>query len=124
MPNERLRDAILRTGLTPSSWPTSIGVDPKTVERWITQDRMPYPRTGTRSRPWCARASVPVAGRADAGADDAGRRVGGVAASTRGARPSRRLMATAARNGPTKQIGILAYAGLFLPSRTRSRSRR
>jgi transcriptional regulator with XRE-family HTH domain len=44
MANERLRDAILRNGLTPVAVAERIGVDPKTVERWITQDRTPYPR--------------------------------------------------------------------------------
>lgn len=44
MPNDRLRDAILRNGMTPVGVAEKIGVDPKTVERWITQDRTPYPR--------------------------------------------------------------------------------
>ncbi|WP_436523382.1 helix-turn-helix domain-containing protein [Actinoplanes sp. HUAS TT8] len=44
MPNERLRDAILRKDLTVASVAQQIGVDPKTVERWITQDRNPYPK--------------------------------------------------------------------------------
>ncbi|MFV2100004.1 XRE family transcriptional regulator [Micromonospora sp. LOL_024] len=44
MANDRLRDAILRNGLTPVAVAEKIGVDPKTVERWITQDRTPYPR--------------------------------------------------------------------------------
>ncbi|TDC33022.1 XRE family transcriptional regulator [Micromonospora sp. KC213] len=44
MPNDRLRDAILRNGLTPAMVADKIGVDAKTVERWITQDRTPYPR--------------------------------------------------------------------------------
>ncbi|SCG61303.1 XRE family transcriptional regulator [Micromonospora halophytica] len=44
MPNDRLREAILRKGLTSVMVAEKIGVDPKTVERWITQDRTPYPR--------------------------------------------------------------------------------
>ncbi|MFI7522987.1 XRE family transcriptional regulator [Micromonospora globbae] len=44
MPNDRLRDAILRNGMTPAAIAEKIGVDPKTVERWITQERTPYPR--------------------------------------------------------------------------------
>ncbi|MGN9774841.1 XRE family transcriptional regulator [Micromonospora sp. H33] len=44
MSNHRLRDAILRNGLTPASVAERLDVDPKTVERWITQDRIPYPR--------------------------------------------------------------------------------
>lgn len=44
MANDRLRDAMLRNGLTPLAIAEKVGVDPKTVERWITQDRTPYPR--------------------------------------------------------------------------------
>lgn len=44
MSNERLRDALQRNGLTLSDAATAIGVDPKTVERWISQGRMPYPK--------------------------------------------------------------------------------
>ena len=44
MTNERLRDAILRTGLDLDHVARATGVDPKTVERWITKGRMPYPR--------------------------------------------------------------------------------
>src|SRR6185369_1006139 len=39
-----LRDSMLRNGLTPVSVADRIGVDPKTVERWLTQDRIPYPK--------------------------------------------------------------------------------
>jgi transcriptional regulator with XRE-family HTH domain len=41
MPNERLRAALLERGLTPSALGDEIGVDPKTVERWIA-GRTPY----------------------------------------------------------------------------------
>ncbi len=44
MPNERLRDALLRNGLTPDHVARAINVDPKTVERWITKGRAPYPK--------------------------------------------------------------------------------
>src|ERR1700761_9610868 len=42
MPNERLRVALLERGLTPSELAAEVGVDPKSVERWITQNRVPY----------------------------------------------------------------------------------
>lgn len=42
MPNERLRDALLRNGLTPEQVAKAVGVDPKTAERWITMGRTPY----------------------------------------------------------------------------------
>lgn len=44
MPNERLRDALLRNGLTPDHVARAVDVDPKTVERWITKGRAPYPK--------------------------------------------------------------------------------
>src|SRR5262245_8321345 len=42
--NDRLADALSAAGLSPHSLATLIGVDPKTVERWLTQGRTPYPR--------------------------------------------------------------------------------
>lgn len=42
MSNERLRAAIVGGGLTTQSLSERIGVDPKTVERWITKDRIPH----------------------------------------------------------------------------------
>lgn len=45
MANERLRDAILASGLTIEQVAEKSAVDPKTVERWTTRsDRVPYPR--------------------------------------------------------------------------------
>ena len=44
MPNERLRDALLRNGLNTDQVAKATKVDPKTVERWINKGRIPYPR--------------------------------------------------------------------------------
>lgn len=44
MPNERLRAALLQRGHTPTTAAHDIGVDPKSVERWITSGRVPYRR--------------------------------------------------------------------------------
>lgn len=44
MPNERLRAALLKQGLTPASLAEAVGVDTKSVERWITLGRVPYRR--------------------------------------------------------------------------------
>jgi hypothetical protein len=43
-PNDRLRDALSAAGMTPDTLAARIGVDPKTVRRWIAQGRAPYPR--------------------------------------------------------------------------------
>jgi transcriptional regulator with XRE-family HTH domain len=42
--NDRLRDALLTARLTPEDLATDLGVNPKTVERWITRARLPYPQ--------------------------------------------------------------------------------
>lgn len=44
MANERLRDAFLSAGVTAERAAEKTGVDPKTVERWMTTDRIPYAR--------------------------------------------------------------------------------
>ncbi|MGI9098562.1 MAG: helix-turn-helix domain-containing protein [Solirubrobacteraceae bacterium] len=43
MPNERLRRAIHEAGLQLDDLARHVGVDAKTVERWITKDRLPHP---------------------------------------------------------------------------------
>jgi transcriptional regulator with XRE-family HTH domain len=43
MANERLRAALLQRGVTPTELAESVGVDPKTIERWIG-GRIPYRR--------------------------------------------------------------------------------
>ncbi len=42
--NERLAEAIQRAHMTPMSLAASLGVDPKTVDRWVAQGRIPYRR--------------------------------------------------------------------------------
>jgi transcriptional regulator with XRE-family HTH domain len=42
MANERLRAVLLQRGMTPAVLAAELNVDPKTVERWISQDRPPY----------------------------------------------------------------------------------
>lgn len=44
MANERLRAALLQRGVTPDELAEAVGVDPKTIERWITFGRVPYRR--------------------------------------------------------------------------------
>ncbi|MER5389913.1 XRE family transcriptional regulator [Saccharopolyspora sp. NPDC002686] len=44
MTNERLRDALLSKGIDPEALADDLGVDPKTVERWISRSRTPYPK--------------------------------------------------------------------------------
>ncbi|CAM5661898.1 hypothetical protein [Streptomyces hirsutus] len=44
MSNERLRSALLARGMTVQRLAEAIEVNPKTVERWITQGKVPYRR--------------------------------------------------------------------------------
>ncbi|GAA4560206.1 DUF5919 domain-containing protein [Streptomyces collinus] len=44
MPNERLRSALLARGMSVQDLADEIKVNPKTVERWITQGKVPYRR--------------------------------------------------------------------------------
>ncbi|MDV6014523.1 DUF5919 domain-containing protein [Haloechinothrix sp. LS1_15] len=44
MVNERLRAAMESRGINPVELAHSVGVDPKTVERWIGTERVPYSR--------------------------------------------------------------------------------
>jgi excisionase family DNA binding protein len=43
MLNERLRGCLVAAQMTVSDVAARLGVDPKTVERWITTGRVPYP---------------------------------------------------------------------------------
>src|SRR5207249_2848750 len=110
-----LRDAMLRSGLTPAAVADRIGVDPKTAERWITQGRAPYPKYRhavaalvRESESFLWPNAVPV------------ERAARIAQSEvvqiyprRSAVPDdvwRRLLGEA-----RDAIGILVYSGLFLP---------
>lgn len=44
MSNERLRSALLARGMTIQDLAAEIGVIPKTIERWVTQGKVPYRR--------------------------------------------------------------------------------
>ncbi|MGH9211090.1 MAG: XRE family transcriptional regulator [Acidimicrobiales bacterium] len=48
MANYRLREALQAAGMTPETVAVDLDVDPKTVERWVTQNRVPYPRHRAR----------------------------------------------------------------------------
>jgi hypothetical protein len=115
VPNDRLRHAVLRGGLTPTLLAQKLGVDPKTAERWITQDRRPYPRyrhaIAALVREDEAYLWPDVASRDRA--DRVGQSEVVKVYPRRAAVPNelwQRLISNAAR-----RIGVLVYAGLFLP---------
>lgn len=45
MANHRLRGALLNAGMTPTALAAAVEVDAKSVARWISEDRVPYPVT-------------------------------------------------------------------------------
>ena len=47
MGNERLRDQLVRVGMSSVDLATAVEVDPKTAERWITDGRVPHARHRT-----------------------------------------------------------------------------
>jgi lambda repressor-like predicted transcriptional regulator len=110
-----LRDAIHKNGLTLQSVADQIGVDPKTVERWITKDRPPYPKH--------RQAVAAIVKQAEAFLWP------GIIASERAAAVSRSEIAHVyprraavppdlfqhLLDGAIRKVGILAYAALFLP---------
>lgn len=115
MPNHRLRDALLRKGFTPAALAEAIAVDPKTAERWITLDRLPYPKhrhaiaalvRESESFLWPNALTPEKASRvAQAEVVEIFPRRGAVPAEL-----WKRLLEQA-----TSQVGILAYGALFLP---------
>jgi transcriptional regulator with XRE-family HTH domain len=49
MPNDRLRDSLRSNGYSPEDFSEEVGVDPKTVQRWITKNRTPHRNTAIRA---------------------------------------------------------------------------
>jgi len=114
MPNERLRSAIVEAGLTLAEFASKVEVDPKTVERWIAAGRVPH-----RSSRW-ATASLLGADEIylwPEVADDARTRSASLAEVV-AIYPHRGAVAQELwpelLESATDQIGLLAYAGLFL----------
>ena len=119
MPNDRLRDELMRQALTPAELAEKIGVDAKTAERWITQGRTPYPRhrhaiaamLGESERYLWPDALSPEK------ATDAARSELVALYPHRNAVPADlwdRLLADAAH-----EIGLLVYVGMFLTEQPR-----
>lgn len=114
MANDRLRDALLRRGGTPDDLARRLGVDPKTVERWIILGRLPYPRHRHRIAVLLQESESylwPHALPADRAAQVAHSEIVEVHPH-RAAVPAdlwRRLLERA-----TRHVGVLAYSGLFL----------
>ncbi|MFV0259299.1 MAG: XRE family transcriptional regulator [Acidimicrobiales bacterium] len=111
MPNERLRDALARADLDARSVAAELGVDPKTVERWVTRDRLPYPRHRRRLARLLGESEQALW-------PDAGRRTEPTRTELIRLYPRRsdvpRELWTRLLDAAADRIEILVYAGLFL----------
>jgi transcriptional regulator with XRE-family HTH domain len=111
MANERLRGQLVTAGLTVEQVAMDVGVDPKTIERWITLGRVPHPRNrlATANALGCEEAYLwpDVADRHAATQEEFI-----CLYPHRGSVPAE-LWSSLAR-GANDSIDILVYAGLFL----------
>lgn len=114
MSNERLRAAIVGSGLTTRSLSERVGVGPKTVERWITKARVPH-----RTHRLAVAAAVgqddgflwPTA-LSEAQSRSASREEFVAFHTSRGALPTTTLTSLAISSRDS--IDLLAFAGTFL----------
>ncbi len=114
MANERLRGGITAAGHTYDSLASAIGVDPKTVERWVLTDRLPHPAH--------RRAAATTLGRdetfywpallSDRHAQAASEAEVLRVYPTRGSVPPDLWLSLI--RGATEQLDLLSYSGLFL----------
>jgi transcriptional regulator with XRE-family HTH domain len=115
--NERLRDALLSAGITIDQVAETTGVDPKSVERWMTTDRTPYARH--------RRALASLLGQSESylwpGAVPPERQASIAASEIVGVYPHRSLVPPELWDklihAVTDRIDILTHAGLFLVER-------
>jgi len=116
--NERLRDALSKQGLSPTSVGERLGVDPKTVTRWVSLGRPPYPKYRAQlsallheSETWLWPDAV-SAERAEEASRSEVVQVHPHRASISGDEWLRMFSST------TAFADVLVYAGLFLPEQT------
>lgn len=112
--NERLRTAMVESGLTSRDVAQALGVDAKTVERWISAGRVPHPGNCYQlARLLGVSAAVLWPDRITESLPEARHEeVLGLYSHRAGA--PKRLWGDVAHSA-RDQIDILAYAGLFLP---------
>jgi transcriptional regulator with XRE-family HTH domain len=115
MANPRLRDALNSRGLTASDVAGRLDVDPKTVERWLTRDRTPYPRYRSQLAALVGESEEflwPRVIRADRRAELSATEM--VHIYPRRAQVPGEVW-TRLLDGALRQVDVLVYSGLFLP---------
>ncbi|GAA1388923.1 helix-turn-helix domain-containing protein [Catellatospora chokoriensis] len=113
MANERLRSVMQTAGLTTQKFASELGVDPKTVERWITRDTVPHRTTAlTAARLLGSQAAYLWPALEDS-------RTAASEAEVLGFYPHRHLVPKSMwldlLRGAQREIVLMAYASLFLP---------
>lgn len=114
MANERLRSTIASAGLSFETLAETIGVDPKTVTRWVAAGRLPHPTHRRAAAKAMQRDETYLWPEllSDARAAAAGEAEVIRVYPTRGVVPLELWLSLI--TGATKELGLLAYAGLFL----------
>src|SRR2546430_2227975 len=111
--NERLRSALVRAGMTYEDLALTVGVDPKTAERWVGTGRTPPPPTPYKTPPALSRDKADLWPAIEKGRRRRGLHPELVALYTTRADAPFELWRTLF-NSADEQIDILAYAGVFL----------
>lgn len=111
MVNERLRRAMHRAGLDLASLAEAVEVSTKSVERWISGDSIPHPRTRYRVAAIVGEDETYLWPEATNGASLAGAEL--VASYPRRSDVPRHLWMELLR-AASRDIDLLAFAGLFL----------
>jgi len=108
--NQRLADAIRQRGWDQSHFADQLGVDPKTVERWVVTGRIPHPRLRDQSAN-CLGIPAGVLW------PDAHAPMPGVSELV-GMYPTRAELSpatiTSLLAGASQEVGVLAYASMWL----------
>ncbi len=113
MANERLRATLAKSGYTEAALAEELGLDPKSVQRWITRDRTPRRSTAYRAAKLLNASASWLWPELDATREAASQ------AEMVGFYPHRsqvpRQLWLDLIDSAKEQIGLLAYASLFLP---------
>jgi transcriptional regulator with XRE-family HTH domain len=113
MANERLRKALLQANLTEAQLGELVGVDPKTVQRWIGTHRTPHRRTAVQVAGHL-QVEVGVLWPSLGGSQEDGPNREVIAFYPHRASVPKRLWLDLLRDA-SSEIALLAYASLFLP---------
>ncbi len=109
-PNKRLDDAIRQAGWSPGELAAKLGVDPKTVERWISTGRIPHPRLRGQTSSFLDVPAALLWPDAGGSMDGMGELAGIYRTRTELSPATVRSMLVAAE----RQIDVLAYSALWL----------